>query len=67
MFSDLSQFECNISYGFCRPDIGQIIMDKLNEELAKSTALPVGKYLIKTVNSEMSGKQSNVCSRSKEI
>ena len=48
MFSDLSQFECNISFGFCRPHIGQIIMDKLKDELAKSTALPVGKYLIKT-------------------
>ena len=48
MFLDLSQFECNFSFGFCRPHIGQIIMDKLKDELAKSTALPVGKYLIKT-------------------
>ena len=42
------ELECNISFGFCRPDIGHIIMDKLKDELAKSTALPVGKYLIKT-------------------
>ena len=47
-FLDLSQFECNISFGLCRPDIGQIIMDKLKDELPKSTALPVGKYLIET-------------------
>ena len=47
MFLDLSQFDCNISFGFSRPDIGQIIMDKLKDELAKSSALPVGKVFDK--------------------
>ena len=48
LFDQFDQFKCNISFGFCRPDIGHIIMDKLKDELAKSTAQPVGKYLIKT-------------------